>query len=155
MRHCLSFLAVGLSVILLPAVSLPAYGQSSGMFGNRNLGGTISGRSGTSFGGGLGGSGAPNLDNLIHGRIRLGIMSALAVNDVLSFPDLKQILDTTDGNLSVHARKLEAAGYLQCKKYFAGRQPRTDYRLTAAGRNALERYLGHMEALIAATRGKQ
>ena len=92
------------------------------------------------------------LDPLIHERMRLAIVSALAVNDTLSFNDLKGILKTTDGNLSVHARKLEQAGYLTCKKYFAGRIPRTDFRLTAGGRRALEKYLKHMEALIASTR---
>jgi DNA-binding PadR family transcriptional regulator len=84
--------------------------------------------------------------------MRLGIVSALAVNDKLSFNDLKKVLNTTDGNLSVHARKLEAAGYLGCTKYFEGRLPKTEYRLTAEGRRALERYLDHMEALIRATR---
>jgi len=92
------------------------------------------------------------LDRLIHERIRLGILSALAVNNQLSFHDLKELLKTTDGNLSVHARKLEEAGYLSCAKFFEGRVPRTEYRLTAAGRGALERYLNHMEALIRATR---
>jgi DNA-binding HxlR family transcriptional regulator len=94
----------------------------------------------------------PDLDRLIHERIRLGIVSALAVNDALSFNDLKQVLATTDGNLSVHARKLEDAGYIACAKSFEGRLPRTEYRLTAAGRRALSRYLGHMEAIIRATR---
>ena len=92
------------------------------------------------------------LDRLIHERLRLGIVSALAVNESLSFNDLKRMLETTDGNLSVHARKLEDAGYVACTKSFEGRYPRTDYRLTAAGRNALERYLDHMEALIRVTR---
>ena len=92
------------------------------------------------------------LDRLIHERLRLGIVSALAVNDVLSFSDLKKLLHTTDGNLSVHARKLEDASYVQCSKRFDGRVPRTEYRLTTAGRHALERYLNHMEALITATR---
>ena len=92
------------------------------------------------------------LDRLIHERLRLGIVSALAVNDVLSFSDLKKLLHTTDGNLSVHARKLEEAGYVECTKGFDGRVPRTEYRLTAIGRQALERYLDHMEALITATR---
>ena len=92
------------------------------------------------------------LDRLIHERLRLGIVSALAVNDVLSFSDLKKLLHTTDGNLSVHARKLEEAGYVECTKGFEGRVPRTEYRLTALGRQALERYLDHMEALITATR---
>ena len=93
------------------------------------------------------------LDRLIHERVRLAIVSALAVNDVLTFNDLKQLLGTTDGNLSVHARKLEDAGYLACHKGFEGRVPRTEYRLTAAGRQALERYLAHMEGLIKTTRG--
>jgi DNA-binding HxlR family transcriptional regulator len=97
-------------------------------------------------------NGAPALDRLIHERMRLGIISALAVNEKLSFNDLKKLLNTTDGNLSVHARKLEEAGYLSCTKYFDGRMPKTDYRLTAEGRHALERYLDHMEALIRAMR---
>lgn len=92
------------------------------------------------------------LDRLIHERTRLGIVSALAVNDRLTFNELKALLRTTDGNLSVHARKLEDAGYLTCTKSFEGRMPKTEYRLTAAGRRALERYLGHMEALIRAAR---
>jgi DNA-binding transcriptional ArsR family regulator len=95
---------------------------------------------------------APELDALIHHRLRLGILSALAATEVLSFNELKAILDTTDGNLSVHARKLEEASYLVCTKSFDGRRPRTEYRLAAAGRQALTRYLGHMEALIRATR---
>ena len=92
------------------------------------------------------------LDRLIHERLRLGIVSALAVNDVLSFSDLKKLMHTTDGNLSVHARRLEEAGYVECTKGFEGRVPRTEYRLTTVGRQALERYLDHMEALITATR---
>jgi DNA-binding MarR family transcriptional regulator len=96
--------------------------------------------------------GAPKLDRLIHERLRLGILSALSVNDSLTFNELKKLLDTTDGNLSVHARKLEEAGYLSCAKSFEGRVPRSDYKLTAAGRRALERYLDHMEALIHAMR---
>ena len=92
------------------------------------------------------------LDRLIHERLRLGIVSALAVNDSLSFSDLKKLMKTTDGNLSVHARKLEEADYITCTKSFEGRMPKTEYRLTAAGRRALERYLDHMEALIRATR---
>lgn len=95
---------------------------------------------------------APALDRLIHERIRLGIVSALAVRDSLSFNDMKKLLNTTDGNLSVHARKLEQAGYIDCKKYFEGRLPKTEYRLTAQGRNALEQYVNHMEALIRAMR---
>jgi len=94
------------------------------------------------------------LDRLIHERIRLGIVSALAVNESLSFNDLKKLLKTTDGNLSVHARKLEEAGYIACSKYFDKRLPKTDYRLAATGRRALERYLDHMEALIRATRDR-
>jgi len=84
--------------------------------------------------------------------VRLGIVSALAVNQSLTFNELKQLLKTSDGNLSVHARKLEEAQYLKCTKSFAGRVPKTEYQLTAAGRRALERYLDHMEALIRATR---
>ncbi len=94
----------------------------------------------------------PELDRLIHERMRLGMVSALAVNDSLTFNELKALLKTTDGNLSVHARKLEEADYIACSKSFAGRLPKTEYRLTAAGRRALERYLDHMEALIRATR---
>jgi DNA-binding transcriptional ArsR family regulator len=96
---------------------------------------------------------AAELDRLIHERVRLAIVSALAVNDSLTFNDLKQLLNTTDGNLSVHARKLEEAQYVTCNKYFDGRMPKTEYRLTAAGRRALERYLGHMESVIRAARG--
>jgi len=96
--------------------------------------------------------GAPSLDRLIHERVRLGIASALAVNDSLTFNELKSLLKTTDGNLSVHARRLEEAQYIVCTKSFAGRVPKSEYRLTAAGRKALERYLDHMEALIRATR---
>jgi DNA-binding MarR family transcriptional regulator len=92
------------------------------------------------------------LDRLIHERIRLGIVSALAVNRSLTFNELKALLKTTDGNLSVHARKLEEADYILCTKSFDGRLPKTQYRLTASGRRALERYLNHMEALIRATR---
>jgi DNA-binding MarR family transcriptional regulator len=95
---------------------------------------------------------ADALDRLIHERLRLGIVSALAVNDSLSFSDLKKLMNTTDGNLSVHARKLEEAEYIACTKSFEGRMPKTQYRLTPAGRRALERYLDHMEALIRATR---
>src|SRR5262245_65109685 len=92
------------------------------------------------------------LDRLIHERLRLGIVSALAVNERLTFNDLKRLLDTTDGNLSVHARKLEEAQYIACEKSFEGRVPRTEFRLTAAGRRALEKYLAHMEAIIKAVR---
>jgi DNA-binding MarR family transcriptional regulator len=93
-----------------------------------------------------------NLDRLIHERIRLGIVSALAVNRSLTFNELKAMLKTTDGNLSVHARRLEEADYVICTKSFDGRLPKTEFRLAAAGRRALERYLNHMEALIRATR---
>jgi DNA-binding MarR family transcriptional regulator len=93
------------------------------------------------------------LDRLIHERLRLGILSALAVNESLSFNDLKKLMQTTDGNLSVHARKLEEAGYIACTKSFEGRMPKTEYTITAAGRRALERYLDHMEALIKTMRG--
>ena len=93
-----------------------------------------------------------SLDRLIHERIRLGIVSALAVNRSLTFNELKALLKTTDGNLSVHARKLEEADYILCTKSFDGRLPKTEYRLAAAGRKALEKYLDHMEALIRATR---
>jgi len=95
---------------------------------------------------------SPDLDRLIHERIRLGIVSALAVNSSLTFNELKALLKTTDGNLSVHARRLEEAAYIVCTKSFDGRLPKTEYRLTVAGRKALERYLNHMEALIRATR---
>lgn len=92
------------------------------------------------------------LDPMIHERIRLGIVSALAVNDRLSFNELKRLLNTTDGNLSVHARKLEEAGYLGCDKYFDGRVPKTEFRLTATGRKSLQRYLDRMEEIIRTTR---
>ena len=97
----------------------------------------------------------PELDRLIHERIRLGIVSALATNESLSFNDLKRVLKTTDGNLSVHARKLEEAQYMSCDKFFEGRVPRTEYRLTAAGRRALAEYLDQMEAWIRLTREEQ
>jgi DNA-binding HxlR family transcriptional regulator len=99
------------------------------------------------------GKGLPDLDRLIHERARLEIVSALAVNDTLSFNDLKRLLKITDGNLSVHARKLEEANYISCTKSFEGRMPKTEYRLTDQGRRALKRYLDHMEALIQAVRG--
>lgn len=103
----------------------------------------------------LGGEPVPAaLDKLIHDRVRLGIISALAVNDRLSFTDLRDLLALTDGNLSVHARKLEDGGYVTCTKGFDGRVPKSEFRLTTAGKRALERYLGHMEALIEATRGR-
>src|SRR5712671_2111041 len=92
------------------------------------------------------------LDRLIHERMRLGIISALAVNERLTFNDLKRLLQTTDGNLSVHARKLEDAQYVACEKTFEARVPRTEYRLTAAGRRALEKYVSHMEAILKAVR---
>jgi DNA-binding MarR family transcriptional regulator len=94
----------------------------------------------------------PDLDRLIHERVRLGIISALAVNDALTFTELKALMGTTDGNLSVHARKLEDADYVACVKSFEQRLPRTQYRITATGRRALDRYLNHMEAIIRATR---
>ena len=98
--------------------------------------------------------GVAGLDRVIHERVRLGIISALAVNDILTFGDLKTLLEITDGNLSVHARKLEEAEYVACVKSFDGRVPKTRYRITAAGRRALDRYLNHMEAIIRATRGR-
>ena len=101
---------------------------------------------------GAGKGAALELDRVIHERMRLAIVSALAVNDTLAFNDLKRLLDTSDGNLSVHARRLEEAGYVACSKSFDGRLPRTEYRLTAAGRAALSHYLEHMEAIIRATR---
>ncbi len=85
---------------------------------------------------------------MIHERLRLGIISALAANESLTFSDLKNLMNTTDGNLSVHARKLEEAGYISCSKFFEGRLPKTEYKLTAAGRSALEDYISHMESLI-------
>jgi DNA-binding MarR family transcriptional regulator len=93
------------------------------------------------------------LDKVIHERMRLGIISALAANESLSFTELKNLLNTTDGNISVHARKLEEAGYLVCEKSFKGRVPLTEYRITADGREALNNYLNHMEALINAMKG--
>lgn len=92
-------------------------------------------------------------DRLVYERVRLGILSALSVNASMTFSELKNLLETSDGNLSVHARKLEEAGYLRCKKSFEGRTPRTEFSVTAKGRKALERYLEHMEAIIQATRG--
>jgi DNA-binding HxlR family transcriptional regulator len=97
-------------------------------------------------------SALPDLDRVIHERMRLGIVSALAVNDSLTFNELKKLLRTTDGNLSVHARRLEEVEYVECNKSFEGRMPRTEYRLTPLGRKAFERYLDHMEALIQAMR---
>ena len=96
----------------------------------------------------------PDLDRVIHERLRLGIVSALAVSEWLTFNELKSLMKTTDGNLSVHARRLEDAQYVVCQKSFEGRVPKTRYRLTPAGRRALERYLEHMEAIIRATRGQ-
>ena len=96
-----------------------------------------------------------NLDKVIHERMRLGITSALAANEKLSFTELKNLLDTTDGNISVHARKLEDAGYITCEKSFNGRVPLTEYAITTEGREALERYLNHMEALISAMKGNR
>lgn len=93
-------------------------------------------------------SSAQKLDRLVHERLRLGILSALSVNEALAFNELKKLLETTDGNLSVHARKLEEAGYISCSKSFEGRMPKTEYRITVPGRRALERYLDHMESLI-------
>jgi DNA-binding transcriptional ArsR family regulator len=98
---------------------------------------------------------APELDGLIHERMRLGIVSALAASESLTFNDLRDLLKTTDGNISVHARKLEEADYISCTKSFEGRIPRTEYRLTRLGREALERYLDHMEALVRAARNRQ
>ncbi len=95
----------------------------------------------------------PQLDRLIHEKLRLGIVSALAAAPSLTFSNLKKLLDTTDGNLSVHARKLEEAGYIVCEKSFEGRVPKSEYKLTADGKKALERYLDHMEALVRAMRG--
>lgn len=95
---------------------------------------------------------AAQIDRIVHERLRLGMLSALAVNRSLTFNELKKLLKTTDGNLSVHARKLEEAGYVACKKSFDGRVPRTEYTLTIPGRKALEKYLDHMELLIRATR---
>ncbi|MDQ3713239.1 MAG: transcriptional regulator [Acidobacteriota bacterium] len=94
------------------------------------------------------------LDKIIHERMRLGIISALAANKSLSFTDLKNLLNTTDGNISVHARKLEDAGYLSCEKSFNGRVPLTEYRITSEGKQALEKYLNHMEALISVMRNQ-
>src|SRR5580704_14570495 len=99
-------------------------------------------------------AGAAALDRIIHERLRLAIVSALSVNPILTFAELKRLLSTTDGNLSVHSRKLEESGYIAVEKKFEGRVPRTEYRLTPAGRSALERYLTHMEALIRATRNR-
>jgi DNA-binding transcriptional ArsR family regulator len=107
-----------------------------------------------SVAGGVETAAAPELDRLIHERVRLAIVSALAVNESLAFNELKDMLALTDGNLSVHARKLEEAGYVQCTKKFEGRVPRTEFRLTEDGRGALGRYLDHMEAIIRAVRDR-
>jgi DNA-binding HxlR family transcriptional regulator len=104
--------------------------------------------------GGAGEPGPAEFDRLIHERIRLGIVSALAVNESLSFNDLKGMLGTSDGNLSVHARRLEEASYVECRKSFHGRVPRTEFRLTPSGLRALEEYLDHMESLIQAVRDR-
>jgi DNA-binding HxlR family transcriptional regulator len=106
----------------------------------------------SNLGHGAVGKAIPDLDRLIHERMRLGIVSALAANDSLTFNELKKLLQTTDGNLSVHARKLEEASYISCTKSFEGRMPKTEYRLTDAGKRAFEKYLNHMEALIQAMR---
>lgn len=98
---------------------------------------------------------AVNLDQLIHERVRLGIVSALAASEKLSFSELKEILNLTDGNLSIHARKLEEAEYIRCRKFFLGRRPQTEYELTANGRKAFEKYVNHMEALIQAMKPKE
>lgn len=96
----------------------------------------------------------PEIEPLVHERTRLGIMSALAASDTMTFTDLRALLRTTDGNLSVHARRLEEARYITCRKFFEGRVPRTEYRLTAQGRSAFDRYLKHMESLIKMARAK-
>lgn len=100
----------------------------------------------------ISGARVPDFDRLIHERIRLAIISALAANESLTFTELKKLLETTDGNLSIHARKLEDANYIACKKYFEGRVPKTEYKITVAGRKALNQYLDHMEALVKAMR---
>jgi DNA-binding MarR family transcriptional regulator len=118
----------------------------------RGRGRSVSGRALRELPGGVGEDSALALDRLIHERLRLGIVTALAVNEALTFVELKGLLQTTDGNLSVHARRLEEAGYVSTTKDFEGRPPRTEYRLTRAGRHALDRYLDQMDALIKATR---
>ena len=105
--------------------------------------------------GGLAGANPLDLDRIIHERLRLGIVSALAASETLTFKDLRNLLGATDGNLSAHARKLEEAGYIRCEKSFVDRMPRTEYALTALGRDRLEGYLSHLEALISVTRGGQ
>jgi DNA-binding MarR family transcriptional regulator len=118
----------------------------------RGRGRSVSGRALRELPGGGGEESPLALDRLIHERLRLGIVTALAVNEALTFVELKGLLQTTDGNLSVHARRLEEAGYISTSKDFEGRPPRTEYRLTRAGRIALDRYLDQMDALIKATR---
>jgi DNA-binding transcriptional ArsR family regulator len=98
---------------------------------------------------------AVNLDQLIHERVRLGIVSALAATKKLTFGELKEILNLTDGNLSIHARKLEDAGYIECRKFFEGRRPQTEYSLSPTGKKAFEKYVNHMEALIQAMKPKE
>jgi DNA-binding MarR family transcriptional regulator len=120
--------------------------------GARGRGRSVSGRALRELPGGAGDESPLALDRLIHERLRLGIVTALAVNEALTFVELKGLLQTTDGNLSVHARRLEEAGYVSTAKDFEGRPPRTEYRLTRAGRHALDRYLDQMDALIKATR---
>jgi DNA-binding MarR family transcriptional regulator len=120
--------------------------------GARGRGRSVSGRALRELPGGVGDDSPLALDRLIHERLRLGIVTALAVNEALTFVELKGLLQTTDGNLSVHARRLEEAGYISTTKDFEGRPPRTEYRLTRAGRHALDRYLDQMDALIKATR---
>jgi DNA-binding MarR family transcriptional regulator len=121
---------------------------NDGLRGNDD-GGAVAGRVGAARGLAAPAEKRPlELDRLIHEPVRLRIVSALVVNDALSFNDLKKLLETTDGNLSVHARKLEEAGYVTCNKFFDQRVPKTEYRLTPAGRKALERYIDHLEALI-------
>ena len=118
----------------------------------RGRGRSVSGRALRELPGAVGDESPLALDRLIHERLRLGIVTALAVNEALTFVELKGLLQTTDGNLSVHARRLEEAGYVSTTKDFEGRPPRTEYRLTRAGRHALDRYLDQMDALIKATR---
>jgi DNA-binding MarR family transcriptional regulator len=120
----------------------------------RGRGRSVSGRALRELPGAAGDESPLALDRLIHERLRLGIVTALAVNEALTFVELKGLLQTTDGNLSVHARRLEEAGYISTTKDFEGRPPRTEYRLTRAGRHALDRYLDQMEALITETRSK-
>jgi DNA-binding MarR family transcriptional regulator len=128
--------------------TLPAAGTPAA----RGRGRSVSGRALRELPGGAGQESPLTLDRLIHERLRLGLVTALAVNEALTFVELKGLLQTTDGNLSVHARKLEEAGYISTAKDFEGRPPRTEYRLTRAGRHALDRYLDQMDALIKATR---